>query len=98
MAVTVNRTKFKLPSELHLTNQAVMREIGEAVREAIIARTHDGLDAEGVPFTPYSEGYAERKQDELGTADVNLQVSGDMLNNLQITKVTEKSVTLGFTR
>jgi hypothetical protein len=98
MAVTVNKTRFKLPSQLALTTEPIMRDIGLAVREAILARTAEGKDSDGVPFTPYSEAYSKRKAYELHTSDVNLQVSGDMLTNLTIKRATDKSVTLGWSR
>lgn len=74
-----------------------MREIGLLVRERIVRRTISGVDADGAPFAPYSEGYAEQKQRELGSASpVNLQVSGNMLNHLQIVAVEDNRVTLGW--
>jgi hypothetical protein len=94
--VTVNKTRFRLPSEIKLTTKELMTEIGLLAREMIVRRTAAGKDADGQSFQPYSAAYAKRKAEELGTSQVNLQVSGRMLNALTIVEVTETSVTLGF--
>jgi len=85
----------------HLTSIEVItrddfREIGLLARETIVARTLRGVDAQHVPFAPYSERYAEQKQAALGTSAVNLQVSGNMLNQITIVDVDDESVTLGW--
>jgi hypothetical protein len=73
-----------------------MREVGLLARETIRRRTARGISADGTPFAPYSKSYALQKGKALGPGPVNLTVSGDMLNALQIVDVTETSVTLGF--
>jgi hypothetical protein len=74
-----------------------MREIGLMTRERIVRPTLRGVDASGVPFAPYSMRYYAEKSAELGSADpVNLQVSGNMLNHLQVVEVAENRVTLGW--
>jgi hypothetical protein len=84
-------------STLQLTNRQIMREVGLMAREAIVRRTIAGRDAKGGAFQPYSPAYAERKAKEgVGGGNVNLQVSGAMLNDLQIVDVTDESVTLGW--
>lgn len=85
-------------NQLRLTNTAIMREIGDIAKEAIVRRTRQGQGISGA-LRPYTARYAEVKAAELGTASpVNLTVSGDMLNSLQIVGVDETSVTLGWTR
>lgn len=80
-----------------------MREIGLLMRERITRRTIAGLDADGAPFAPYSAAYALQKERALGGVfghtgygHVNLTVSGNMLNHLQITSVEPNKVTLGW--
>ena len=84
--------------KLQLVTVDDMKGIGDFVREQIVRQTLSGMDASGAPFAPYSEGYAKRK----GSAFVNLQVSGAMLNDLTIVDVkadqTTATVTLGWTR
>lgn len=74
----------------------LMREVGLLAREKIYRRTITGLGVNR-PFQSYSSGYAKWKAKHLGSASpVNLQVSGQMLNAMQIVEVTDKSVSIGF--
>lgn len=95
MSVTVRRN-FKSLADLSLVTVQDMRELGLLARERIIRRTLAGIDADNAAFAPYSKQYAELKQRVLGTSKVNLQVSGNMLNHMQIVDVTDTSVTLGW--
>jgi hypothetical protein len=98
VAVTVTSTIPNL-SQIKLSDRGLMREVGLLAREKIVRRTISGRDAKGGSFQPYSPEYAERKAKEgLGGGNVNLQVSGAMLNDLQITEVTDDSVTLGWVK
>lgn len=92
-------TRGKPLAQLQLSNATLMREIGLLARERIIRRTVAGQSSTGSAFAPYSPGYAKRKSQELGSASpVNLQVSGDMLGSIVLTEVTDRSVTLDFSR
>jgi hypothetical protein len=52
--------------------------------ERIKQRTAAGVDFEGHPFMPYSQGYVKRKARKLGSASpVNLRYSGSMMNGLR---------------
>jgi len=75
-----------------------MRALGELARVAIVDRTRAGRTPDGVSWAPYSPRYAEQKAQELGASNVNLTVSGEMLNNLRVVTVTPRSVTLGWSR
>jgi hypothetical protein len=98
LGVTVTSTIPNLGT-VKLTDRQLMREVGLLARERIVRRTISGRDAKGGSFQPYSPAYAERKAKEgLGGGQVNLQVSGAMLNDLQITEVTDESVTLGWVK
>lgn len=81
---------------LPLTNKQVMREVGLLARERVYRRTISGTDMHGQPFKAYSKDYLKAKQQAVGTTQVNLQLSGGMLNALQIINVTEDSVEIGF--
>ncbi len=89
-------TKGRPLSDLKLSSVDLMREVGLMARERILRRTASGLDEDDIPFRPYSLGYSKLKGEELGSARVNLQVSNGMLGAIQITEVTDKTVTLGF--
>lgn len=90
-------SKMPRPSAVPLTDVALMREIGLMAIETIRTRTRLGRGLDG-PLAPYSPGYARQKADEGLSSTVNLTVSGDLLNSLQITEVTDRSVTIGWTR
>jgi hypothetical protein len=93
--VTVSKN-FTL-SAIEFSNRALMREIGLLVRERVVRRTRSGIAATGARFAPYSAGYALQKAKALrGSGTVNLTVSGDMLNKLVLSEVTETSVTVGY--
>src|SRR5262245_20604537 len=94
-SVTVS-ANFGPLKDLQLSSRALMREVGLLARERILRRTAAGRDEHDAAFRPYSPGYAERKAKELGSAGVNLQVSGAMLNAITISEVTDDSVTLAF--
>lgn len=95
MAVVVTIKGQRL-SEVKLSTQDLMREVGLLARERILRRTAAGLDQNDSAFKPYSPAYAIAKAKELGYTGVNLQVSGGMLGAIVITEVTENKVTLGF--
>ena len=95
MAVTRN---FGPLDAIKLTNRDLMREIGLLVRERILRRTRQGIGTDGAPFQPYSVSYAAEKAAELGSGPVNLTLSGAMLNDMTITKVTDDEVELGFSK
>lgn len=82
--------------DLELVTVEDMREIGLLQRERMVRRTLAGQDVNGQPFKPYSEAYAAQK----GSTFVNLQVSGNMLNHLQVIEATKGdgtvSVKLGW--
>jgi hypothetical protein len=90
MPVRITKTGTPLAS-VKLATQALMREVGLLARERIIRRTIAGRDQHDDSFQPYSASYAAVKAKELGAAGVNLQVSGQMLNAIVITKLTDNS-------
>jgi hypothetical protein len=94
--ISVSRN-FTTLTQYATPSAEAMREIGLLLRERIVARTIKGVDADGNPFEPYSPGYEKQKAQALGSAaPVNLQVSGSMLNHLQIVRVEAGKVTLGW--
>ncbi len=95
MSVTRN---FGPLDQIKLTNAQLMREVGLLARERIVRRTREGKGTSGSPFHPYSASYQAVKAKELGAGRVNLTVSGSMLNDIAILRVTDDTVELGFTR
>ena len=95
MGVIITRTIPDL-GRLPLAQRADLREAGLLAIELIRRRTLKGIGADGQNFQAYSASYQERKGKELGAGTVNLQVSGAMLNALQIVDLTDEKVTIGF--
>lgn len=94
VTVTVSGTPL---SDIELSSEELMREVGLLARERIIRRTLSGLDVNDSGFDAYSPGYYKAKQKEVGVASpVNLQLSGGMLNAITIIEVTKNTVSLGF--
>lgn len=97
MSATVKVTRnFTSLADLALVTKEDMRELGLLARERIVRRTLQSMGPNGVPFEPLSIGYAAEKLKHLGTAEPNLQVSGNMLNHMTIVDVTNNTVTLGW--
>ena len=65
---------------------------GNLAIQVIKERTSRGYDKYGMPFVEYSEAYRERK----GSRLVDLQLSGAMLNNLQILGTGTGFVVIGY--
>ena len=95
MAVSIRVSRDFGPLELILTEDD-MRDVGDLLLRRIRTRTEAGQDVSGSAFDDYSPGYAQRKREALGHARVDLTVSGRMLNDFQVTSVTNRSATLSF--
>jgi hypothetical protein len=86
VSITLTRN-FGSLADLVLVTKEDMREIGLLARERIVRRTMAGQDASGSQFKAYVPRYAKQKHEALGTSQVNLQVSGNMLNHITITEI-----------
>ena len=95
MSIVIRRNFGDL-SALKLTAPELMREIGLMAARLIRTRPEHGLDVHGAAFQSLSDGYAKQKQKALGHSRADLQVSGRMLNDMQVTEVTENRATIGF--
>jgi hypothetical protein len=101
MAITIRRN-FPALDKTPLLNKSDWQEVGQLIRERIIARTERGVDADGAPFAGYNSDYALEKGRELlgveaSYTPVDLTVSGEMLRAISI-EATDKGVTLFFNR
>lgn len=70
------------------------RRIGEDIVNLIILRTKSGLDKNGNQFANYSKAYAEKKG--VGRSDVDLIVTGSMLEGLKVLKVGKDYIDIGY--
>lgn len=103
--VTVRRSVQVPLDRLELVTGSDMRDVALLMRERIVRRTLAGTDADGRAFAPYSPSYADAKRRALGSSQVNLQVSGAMLNDLTVIETKgwaetngQPSATLGFSK
>lgn len=73
-------------------NAEKRQAIAQRVLEFIKDRTLSGKDINGKPFPGYTPSYAKQK----GQTNVDLYLSGEMLDNLQILKIGFNYITIGF--
>jgi hypothetical protein len=90
------KDKTALPRDLTATD---MEAIASQAVRVIERRTAAGKDKDGNAFKGYSQDYI--KSDNFAAAgksqgSVNLRLSGDMLTSLDILKVSNERVVLGF--
>lgn len=83
-------------SKIKLVDEKLMAEVGDLALSMIRRRTATGRDVNNAAFQPLSPAYAKQKQAALGNSRADLIVSGRMVNEMGRTKVTAKTVTLGF--
>jgi phage gpG-like protein len=95
MPVTVKVAPFPLDPSI-LSDEGLMREVGDLAVRLIRTRTEKGLDVENTPFLPLSAAYAERRQKAGYGSTSNLTLSGQMLNDMAVVSVSGNKVTLGF--
>jgi len=90
-----------------LTTTQKMTSFGNDMVNRIITRTQKGFSVFNKKFKKYSKKYYERKKAgdipfqasqfaPRSRSDVNLTLTGDMLNSFQVQSANDKSVTIGF--
>ena len=90
-----------------LTTTQKMTSFGNDMVNRIITRTQKGFSVFNKKFKKYSNKYYERKKAgdipfqasqfaPRSRSDVNLTLTGDMLNSFQVQSANDKSVTIGF--
>lgn len=67
-------------------------EIGHKIIERIKERTDRGVDKRGKNFKKYSDLWAKKK----GSSDVDMRLSGDMLDSIEIIKINGNEITIGW--
>lgn len=83
MPVTVTRN-FGPLTDLALVTREDWRAVGHDQRERIIRRTKAGKDVDGRPFQPYSPSYSQQLSKEGLSTQVDLEVSGRMLQAITV--------------
>jgi len=95
MGVIVRKNIGNIASVAQLTKDD-FQQIGLLIRENILQRTEQGVDAENRPFAPYSASYAKQRAKEgLARNAVKMELSGKMLQAIKI-KAESNKVTVTF--
>lgn len=79
----VSRLLMNAQRKLPITVEQAVSRITQAGVIDIIARTKNGVDANGKPFRDYSEWYREYRKSKGKSASVNLEFTGAMLRAIQ---------------
>jgi hypothetical protein len=85
------REKIKLPKSIKPKDRV---QIAEVIINHIISRSAAGLDRNNKKFPKYSKDYADSKG--VGVNDVDLILSGEMLEELELVNHTSGSITIGY--
>lgn len=97
MAESQQTFTFRVPLSL---DQQAREIIGNRVVEFIRDRTDRGLDKNNKPFKSYSTGYVNSLDFKIAgksAGDVDLQLSGDMLTDLEVLRTgTTGFITIGY--
>lgn len=70
------------------------QKIADAFLTHIIGRTLAGYDKDNERFAQYTKGYAEFKG--VGRREVDLTLSGEMIDRLKILKIDSRGVEIGY--
>jgi len=92
----VNLTEFfggKVPQ-----NNAFREAVGQAIIDAMLTRTEQSVDVNGKSFTKYSKEYKGSLDfDAAGKSNkVNLRLTGDMLDQIDVTKIDGNTIEIGW--
>lgn len=94
MGVTVTRNFGPLDEIVPVTKED-WGQIGRLARERVITRTLQGRDEDDRPFAAYTDAYAALKAREGASSGPNLQLSGAMLQAIQV-EPDDEGVTLAI--
>lgn len=83
-----------VPFPESIRNKRQQNQIADAIVTHIVGRTMAGLDKEDKKFARYTKKYADNKG--VGTSEVDLLLSGEMLSELKPLKVTADGVEIGY--
>ncbi len=81
------------------SDRSFKQEFGKRIIDEIVKRTESGVDKNGSSFTPYSDSYKKSTIFKIykgSKRTPDLHLSGEMLADMDILKMTKTSVTIGF--
>ena len=80
-------------------NRSLKEQIGQEVIDLMLNRTESGKDVSGKSFKKYSKSYinsADFEKYGKSANQVNMELKGDMLEDLNIVKMKGNEITIGF--
>jgi len=80
-------------------NPMFWKKLGDEIADKIrVHTTKNSKDVDGKPFKKYSDGYvkANLRRGKTNGTKVDLELSGDMMRNLQVRTATPYGVTIGW--
>jgi hypothetical protein len=83
-----------IPFPNSIRDRLKRNQIADAIITHIVGRTMAGLDKNDKRFPKYTKEYAEIKG--VGRSDVDLLLSGEMLDELRPLKITSDGVEIGY--
>jgi len=83
-----------IPFPESIRNKRQQNQIADAIVTHIVGRTMAGLDKDDKKFAKYTKKYADGKG--VGVNEVDLLLSGEMLEKLKALKVTADGVEIGY--
>lgn len=90
------RKKIKVRKDL---NKIQRQAVAQAVIDHIVERSQSGIDKRGKPFPGYSTEYVQSLDFRIAgksAGDVDLTLSGEMLNSLKLLRDKKGEITIGF--
>lgn len=93
MGTKWQRTSINLPKNLGPSEREA---IAQEIIDFMIERSQSGLDKDGNPFPKYTKQYAKEKGVSIG--DVDLTLSSEMLNNIELLSSYPGKIIVGFER
>jgi hypothetical protein len=91
MANKWTRERIKLPKTFTPKERI---KIADVILNHIVARTLSGEDKNNKSFKEYTPGYADKKG--VGVGDVDLTLSGEMLENLELVNHSSGEIVIGY--
>lgn len=97
MAVKKKNIQFKVNIPRGLPSE-IREEIGARIIEFVQSRTSKGLDKDNKAFPKYDKEYKESQDFKAvgKTSKVNLRLSGDMMDSLDVVNTKDGELTIGY--
>lgn len=96
MPVTVDIPLTKLWIKRLQNSQDALLYAADETMKHLKKNWSNEKDPEGFIMTPLTHKYAEYKQKSVGNRKINIKLTGDLQNSLDVVKKSNTAVTIGF--